>query len=99
MSTRYWSIAMRANVTPTFAQKFAASPETIAAAALHGKKPLPGRIPAPATDKVVWQNGVWVIRDTITGRAYGPFRFRRQADEALAAGRMPEARPVARRVR
>jgi hypothetical protein len=62
--------------------------------------PAPGRVAAPATDKVVFQNGVWVIRDTVSGRAYGPFGLRRLADEELAKGRIPDAAPrVAHRVR
>ena len=66
----------------------------------RAKGPAPGRVAAPATDKVVWQNGVWVIRDIITGWAYGPFSLRRMAEEELAKGRMPENRPVmARRAR
>lgn len=57
------------------------------------------RIPAPATDKVVFQNGVWIIRDTITGFAYGPFGLKRLADQELAKGRMVEPRTTAKRVR
>jgi hypothetical protein len=73
-----------------------AHPDTIAAAKLRAKKPLPGRVTAPVTDKVVFQNGVWIIRDTVTGFAYGPFGLRRLADEELAKGRMVAP---ARRVR
>lgn len=63
----------------------------------HG--PAAGRAAAPSTDKVVWQNGVWVIRDTVTGRAYGPFSLRRMAEEELAKGRIIGAPVAARRVR
>ncbi len=61
---------------------------TILAVAKRTRGPAPGRIAAPVTDKVVFQNGVWIIRDTVTGFAYGPFGLKRLADEELAKGRM-----------
>lgn len=37
-------------------------------------------------DKVVFQNGVWVIRNPISGYCHGPYRTRKLADATLAAG-------------
>ncbi len=51
-------------------------------------------VPAPTTDRVVFQNGVWVIRDFITGAAYGPFGLKKQADDALARGKQVGTRGV-----